>query len=216
MIIKNWKRIVQIACVAVLVVSLVASGFVHIGARKNNEALSLELSNNKTMLANAQDELTIATNELKTTKENLQAETEKTAGLNDELAKLQTEFENINEELEVANTTINDLKDTEYELVYLGNYKITYYCDERYPHICGGNGVTASGKKTNVGVTAAADWSVLPKGSKVYISGIGWRTIQDVGGSVKGKHIDVLVGTHSEALQCGTDNEGVWLLVKRK
>jgi 3D (Asp-Asp-Asp) domain-containing protein len=49
----------------------------------------------------------------------------------------------------------------------------------------------------------------------VYINGIGFREIQDVGGSVNGKHIDVLVGTHSEALKCGVDNEDVWLLVKK-
>ena len=117
-------------------------------------------------------------------------------------------------ELEKANQVIEDLKDSEYELVYLGDFKITYYCDGRYPHICGGNGVTASGKLTNVGVTAAADWSVLPKGSTVYIDGVGFREIQDVGGSVDGKHIDVLVKEHQEALNLGTKYKGVWILVK--
>ena len=98
----------------------------------------------------------------------------------------------------------------------MGDFKITYYCDERYSHICGGNGVTASGKATEVGVTAAADWSVLPKGSKVYIQNVGWKEIQDVGGAVNGKHIDVLVNQHQKALDIGTHYEGVWLLVKNE
>lgn len=120
-----------------------------------------------------------------------------------------------NEQLGAAIITINDLKNDEYELIYVGDFKITYYCDERYPHICGGNGVTASGKPTEVGVTAAVDWSVLPKGSKIYIQNVGWREVQDVGGAVNGKHVDVLVHNHQEALNLGTSTEGVWLLVEK-
>ena len=216
MMIKNWKRIVQIACVVVLVVSLVASGLVHRGARKNNEALSLELSDNKTLLANAQDELTIATNELKTTKENLQAETEKIAGLNDELEKLQTEFENINEELEVANTTIDDLKGAEYKLVYLGDYKLTHYCPGFHGEPCGtGDGLTATGTKVTAGRTIAVDPKVIPYGTKVYIEGYGWRVAEDCGGSVKGNHIDVAMASHDEAMSKGVKHRDVWILVKK-
>ena len=220
---KNWKRIVQIACVVVLVVSLVISGFVHICERKNNEALaknnealSLELNDNKTMLSTVQDELTSATNELNITKENLQAETEKTAGLNDELAKLQTEFENIAEELEVANTTIDDLKGTEYKLVYLGNYKLTHYCPGFHGEPCGtGDGLTATGTKVTAGRTIAVDPKVIPYGTKVYIEGYGWRVVEDCGGSVKGNHIDVAMGSHDEAMSKGVKHRDVWILVKK-
>lgn len=120
-----------------------------------------------------------------------------------------------NEQLGDAIITINNLKNDEYELIYVGDFKITYYCDERYDHICGGNGVTASGKPTEVGVTAAADWSVLPKGSKIYIQNVGWREVQDIGGGVNGQHVDVLVHGHQEALNIGTSTEGVWLLVEK-
>lgn len=216
MIIKNWKRIAQIACVAVLVVSLVASGLVHRNAQMNNEALSLELSNNKTLLANAQDELTIVTNELKTTKDNLQAETDKTAGLNDELAKLKTEFENINEELEVANTTVSDLKGQEYKLVYLGDYKLTHYCPGFHGEPCGtGDGLTATGTKVTAGRTIAVDPKVIPYGTKVYIEGYGWRVAEDCGGGVKGKHIDVAMASHDEAMSKGVKHRDVWILVKK-
>jgi 3D (Asp-Asp-Asp) domain-containing protein len=56
---------------------------------------------------------------------------------------------------------------------------------------------------------------VLPKGSIVYIEGLGFREIQDVGGGVDGMHIDVLVNTHDEALRRGTMSSGAWVLVKK-
>ena len=161
----------------------------------------------KECLVSAQNELVATQSVLQQTQDNLinaqnalQSEAARFAALDDELA--------------AANQTIADLKSEEYELVYIGEFKITYYCDERRPHICGGNGVTASGKATEVGVTAAADWSVLPNGSVVYIQGIGYREIQDVGGAVDGNHIDVLVNTHDEALSMGLNSSGVWILVK--
>ena len=167
-----------------------------------------ELCESKEAIEQIVDELDITKEDLNSTKNKLLAETNRANELNKSLSDATTM-------LEEANVTISELKSNEYKLVYMGDFKITYYCDERYSHICGGNGVTASGKKTNVGVTAAADWSVLPKGSKVYIEGIGWREIQDVGGGVDGKHIDVLVKTHKEALNLGKDHEGVWLLIKK-
>ena len=154
--------------------------------------------------------------ELKNTRKEMYVVVEKLQLESEKSKKLGDEFYNLTMKLDAANETISDLKSEEYTLVYLGDYKITYYCDERYSHICGtGNGVTASGKHTKVGRTAAADWGVLPKGSVVYISGIGFREIQDVGGAVNGKHIDVLVEKHDEALSLGVDREGVWILIKK-
>lgn len=155
------------------------------------------------------EELNITQNELLVTQENLQIEIEKSLGLS-------TTIDEINKELETVNTTIADLKSEEYKLVYLGDYKITYYCDEEFEHICGyGNHMTASGKQTEVGWTAAADWGILPNGSIIYIEDIGFREVMDVGGAVNGEHIDVLVQEHEEALDLGVDYEGVWLLVKK-
>ena len=133
--------------------------------------------------------------------------------------QLQYEYEvNENLELDLAESmaTVAHLKSEEYEIVYMGEFKITYYCDELGSHICGGNGITASGEQTVVGITAAADWSILPNGSKVYIESVGFRKIQDVGGGVNGNHIDVLVETHQDAIDRGTHNEGVWLLIKKE
>ena len=118
-------------------------------------------------------------------------------------------------ELKVTNKTIEELKSNEYKLVYLGNFKYTYYCDERRNHICGGSGRTASGAQTEVGTTIAVDKSVIPLGATVYIEGIGFRSAQDTGSAVKGKHVDILVKTHNEALSQTLVRGGVWLLVKK-
>lgn len=131
------------------------------------------------------------------------------------LNKVIADYDLLEQEFITTSETIDVLKSDEYELLYMGDFKITYYCDSRYPHTCGGTGITASGKHTDVGTTIAADWSVLPKGSSIYIQNIGWREVQDKGGGVNGKHIDVLVTTHSEAVDAGVDYEGVWLLVKK-
>ena len=213
--IKNWKRVVQIACTSVLVTSLVASGLVHRYAQNSNEALALELNNNQTMLSAVQNELEIANSELNLTKESLRLETEKTAGLNGELTKLQTELDVIAEELNDANTTIDDLKGQEYKLVYLGDYKLTHYCPGFHGEPCGtGDGLTATGTKVTAGRTIAVDPKVIPYGTKVYIEGYGWRVAEDCGGGVKGKHIDVAMGTNDEAMSKGVKHRDVWILVK--
>ena len=94
---------------------------------------------------------------------------------------------------------------------YIGDFTITYYCGENYPHICGtGNGVTASGVTAQVGVTIAADPNVLPIGTRVYIEGIGERVVQDVGGVIIGNKIDVFVGSHSEAMSNGRHTAKVY------
>ncbi|QNR70188.1 3D domain-containing protein [Paenibacillus peoriae] len=64
-------------------------------------------------------------------------------------------------------------------------------------------GRTASGKMTKAGETIATDWRVLPKGTVVYIDGVGRRVVQDKGGAIKGHRIDVYVRTEHEAEQFG-------------
>jgi 3D (Asp-Asp-Asp) domain-containing protein len=61
------------------------------------------------------------------------------------------------------------------------------------------NHPTKAGTQPVVGFTAAADPAVLPIGSLVEIEGIGQRMIHDIGGKVKGLHIDVFVATCREA-----------------
>lgn len=127
--------------------------------------------------------------------------------LNNVIIEKDTENERLRQEL-------NNLKDSRCEFKYLGTYKITYYCDERTDHICGGTGVTASGVPTDVGTTIAVDPKIIPYGTEVYIEGVGHRIAQDCGGAVKDKHIDVLVQTHAEAMRLGTTYKDIWVIVQ--
>lgn len=66
--------------------------------------------------------------------------------------------------------------------------------------------LTASGDRAIEGVTIAADWSVLPKGTEVEIQDYGTYLVQDKGGSIKGNRIDIYFSNHQSALQFGVQN----------
>lgn len=69
------------------------------------------------------------------------------------------------------------------------------------------DGITASGVRATPGVTVAVDPNVIPLGSDVLVDygdgEIEYYRADDVGGAVKGNHIDLCVGSHEEALQLG-------------
>ncbi len=96
---------------------------------------------------------------------------------------------------------------------FVGSYHTTSYCTEVYPHICGGNGVTASGTVPTPGLTIAADWSILPSGTWVYIEDVGIRRVEDTGSAIKEQRIDVAIDTHANALAWnGFGSHNVWVL----
>lgn len=69
------------------------------------------------------------------------------------------------------------------------------------------DGITASGVLATPGVTVAVDPSVIPLGSDVLVDygdgEIHYYRADDVGGAVKGNHIDLCVTSHTEAEQMG-------------
>jgi len=83
---------------------------------------------------------------------------------------------------------------------------VTAYCS--CPKCCGkppshpGYGITASGVKVN-NLTAAADWKILPRGTEIYVEGVGRRVVQDKGGAVQGNRLDLRFPTHQQALEFG-------------
>jgi 3D (Asp-Asp-Asp) domain-containing protein len=99
---------------------------------------------------------------------------------------------------------------------YLGTFKLTGYTAG--PESTGkspgdnGYGITYSGEPVEKGVTAAADLNVLPIGTIVYIEGVGTRVIQDKGGAVDGKHIDVYFKRVSKALDFGVREAKVYVV----
>ena len=66
-------------------------------------------------------------------------------------------------------------------------------------------GVTARGTQAHHG-TVAADPKVYPFGARLLIPGYGTGVVEDVGGAIKGKHIDVWFPSHQTALNWGRRN----------
>ena len=101
----------------------------------------------------------------------------------------------------------------------LGKYKLTAYCPCK---ICCGNysyevtgkpNKTASGTTPSQGRTIAADWSVLPKGTKVMINDHVY-TVEDVGGAIDGNHIDIYYEKHADAKAFGVQYAYVYKVKK--
>lgn len=117
----------------------------------------------------------------------------------------------------ISPTVVCEELNTEPELISLGEYKITYYCKENYPHICndGDASRTATGTTPTAGRTIAVDPDVIPYGTEVIINGHTY-VAEDCGGSINGNRIDIVVDTHEEALQCGVDHYEVFVKAGEK
>ena len=70
-------------------------------------------------------------------------------------------------------------------------------------------GITATGTRAKLG-TIAADPKVYPFGSHLRVPGYGAGTVEDVGGAIKGRHIDIWFPSHAEARRWGAR----WLKVE--
>ena len=87
------------------------------------------------------------------------------------------------------------------------NCAVTFYCAERYKHICGtGDGIAYDGTPVLPWATCAVDPDVIPLGSTVMVDlgdGYGLRTLVANDTGVSGTHIDICVSGHGEAEQLG-------------
>ena len=97
----------------------------------------------------------------------------------------------------------------------LDNVIVTHYCSELRPHICGtGDGITASGRQVTPYVSVAVDPTEIPLGADVLVDygdgEIHYYRADDTGAWVNGKHIDLAVETHDEALQMGIKTATVY------
>ena len=105
------------------------------------------------------------------------------------------------DKLNLLNTELKQAKDANKHLKYIGRFLITYYdlsyesCN-KYPNDPA-YGHTYSGAIAKEGVTIAVDKSIIPLGSYVYINQTGCRIAEDIGGAIKGNHIDVFVQNFS-------------------
>lgn len=117
--------------------------------------------------------------------------------INSNQQTIQQQIDKVN----LLNTQLNQAKDANKHLKFLGVFKITYYdlnftscgkypSDPAYGH-------TYSGAIATPNITCAVDTSIISMGSYVYIDGIGCRIAQDIGGAIKGNHIDIFVNDFS-------------------
>lgn len=91
----------------------------------------------------------------------------------------------------------------------LGVFTLTGYCTCRKccgkwsPEVTGKQSYTAMGTTPTMNRTIAVDPSVIPLGTwvEINIPGVGWQSFraEDTGSHVKGKHIDIFAGSHSNA-----------------
>ena len=63
-------------------------------------------------------------------------------------------------------------------------------------------GICADGTKAKHG-TIAADTSIYPIGTVMYVPGYGWGQVHDTGKDIKGNHIDVFFKKHKDAEKWG-------------
>ncbi len=63
-----------------------------------------------------------------------------------------------------------------------------------------GDGVTKTEKQAQVGYIAA-DWDILPEGTKVQIPGYGKAVVEDIGGAIEGYKIDLFMGYGDQGLE---------------
>ena len=122
-------------------------------------------------------------------------------------------FDDVPEVLETAVPVTEPVK------VSLGIFTVTAYCP--CEKCCGKwsnpeNPITASGAQAVEGMTVGADWSTIPKGSKIYIEGVGARTVQDkpakwIIGKYDGKILDLYFSSHDGALKFGKQELEVWI-----
>lgn len=110
----------------------------------------------------------------------------------------------------VAASVGKTLAAAEPELVSLGTFTAFAYCS--CPKCCGqwSGGPTASGTMPEAGRTVAADWSVLPAGTEIYIEGLGLRTVEDTGSGIAGDKLDIYMESHQAALAWGVRELEVW------
>jgi 3D (Asp-Asp-Asp) domain-containing protein len=85
----------------------------------------------------------------------------------------------------------------------LTNVRVTFYCRH-----CDGSGQTATGSRfSSAGV--AVDPRIIPLGSRVTIPGYGTRIADDTGGAIKGRRIDVRLGSRGNCARLGVQRKTV-------
>lgn len=87
---------------------------------------------------------------------------------------------------------------------YVGKFSISHYCSCPICTNTPKGSRTATGHIPREGRTVAVDPKLIPLHSIIYVDGVGTFVAEDVGGCVKGKHLDIYISDHQRALNLGT------------
>ena len=87
---------------------------------------------------------------------------------------------------------------------YIGKFTISHYCSCPICTNTPKGSRTATGHIPREGRTVAVDKNIIPLHSVIYVEGLGTFVAEDVGGAVKGNHLDIYIDDHQRALKLGT------------
>lgn len=136
------------------------------------------------------------------------------------LDALEKQVDYLKEKMSELETRLRDLQDGLEDLLetfdIAETYTLTAYAplDPKAVHgldYIGNPNVTASGDKPIPDETVAADKSI-PFGTRVWIEGVGVRTVNDRGGAIKRGRLDLCMATKSEAIAFGRQKRKVIIL----
>lgn len=128
----------------------------------------------------------------------------------------------IGQKIDEIQTRLQELRDgldsllETFDMTKADTYTVTAYAPLDPSAVYGldyiGNpNVTASGDKPVPGQTVAAAKDI-PFGTRVWIEGVGVRTVNDRGGAIKRGRLDLCMATKEEALQFGRQRRKVIIL----
>ena len=87
---------------------------------------------------------------------------------------------------------------------HLGKFSVSHYCSCPICTNTPKGSKTATGHIPREGRTVAVDPKIIPLHSVIYVEDLGTFVAEDVGGGVKGNHLDIYIDDHQRALNLGT------------
>lgn len=90
----------------------------------------------------------------------------------------------------------------------VGVFRVSAYS---YAECAGGESCrTATGTAPRAYITVAADPNVIPAGTRIKLEGVGECVVEDTGGAITGKRLDLFVG-HDDPMQWGVRYKKVYI-----
>ena len=87
---------------------------------------------------------------------------------------------------------------------HIGKFSISHYCSCPICTQTPQGSKTATGHIPREGRTVAVDPKIIPLHSVIYVEDLGTFVAEDVGGAVKGNHLDIYISDHQRAINLGT------------